>query len=65
MGHPNGSRRPTSAQAALTMLAYLTDLISPDSYWKLRLAEIMDRQELDYLRLMGFPMIGNVSSNGV
>lgn len=47
------------------MLAYLTDLISPDSYWKLRLAEIMDRQELDYLRLMGFPMIGNVSSNGV
>ncbi|WP_371914591.1 Abi family protein [Pseudomonas sp. NFACC56-3] len=39
----------------LTMLAYLTDLISPDSYWKFRLAEIMDRQELDYLRLMGFP----------
>ncbi|WP_223457446.1 MULTISPECIES: Abi family protein [unclassified Pseudomonas] len=39
----------------LTMLAYLTDLISPDSQWKLRLAEIMDQQELGYLRLMGFP----------
>ncbi|AUM67784.1 Abi family protein [Pseudomonas fluorescens] len=39
----------------LTMLAYLTDLISPDSQWKLRLAEIVDQQEVDYLRLMGFP----------
>lgn len=39
----------------LTMLAYLTDLISPDSQWKLRLAEIMDQQEPGYLRLMGFP----------
>lgn len=39
----------------LTLLAYLTDLISPDSQWKRRLAEIMDQQELDYLRLMGFP----------
>ncbi|MBX8552357.1 Abi family protein [Pseudomonas cichorii] len=39
----------------LTMLAYLTDLISPDSQWKFRLAEIMDQQESGYLRLMGFP----------
>lgn len=39
----------------LTMLAYLTDLISPDGQWKLRLAEIMDQQEPGYLRLMGFP----------
>ena len=39
----------------LTMLAYLTDLISPDSQWKFRLAEIMDLQELGYLGLMGFP----------
>ncbi|MCI3912827.1 Abi family protein [Pseudomonas viridiflava] len=39
----------------LTMLAYLTDLISPDSQWKYQLAEIMDQQEPDYLRLMGFP----------
>lgn len=37
------------------MLAYLTDLISPDSQWKYQLAEIMDQQELDYLRLMEFP----------
>jgi hypothetical protein len=37
------------------MLAYLTDLISPDSQWKLRLAEIVDQQEFGYLRLMGFP----------
>ncbi|WP_256675879.1 hypothetical protein [Pseudomonas sp. R5(2019)] len=39
----------------LTMLACLTDLINPDSQWKLHLAEIMDQQELGYLRLMGFP----------
>jgi abortive infection bacteriophage resistance protein len=39
----------------LTMLAYLTDLISPDGQWKLRLAKIMDQQEVGYLRLMGFP----------
>ena len=39
----------------LTMLAHLTDLISPDSHWKLRLAEIIDQQEPGYLRLMGFP----------
>ena len=39
----------------LTMLAYLTDLISPDSQWKFRLAEIMDQREPGYLKLMGFP----------
>ncbi|MGE8101460.1 Abi family protein [Pseudomonas fluorescens] len=38
----------------LTMLAYLTDLISPDSQWKPRLAEIMDQQGPANLRLMGF-----------
>jgi abortive infection bacteriophage resistance protein len=39
----------------LTMLAYLTDLISPDSQWKLRMAKLMDQQEPDYRRFMGFP----------
>lgn len=31
----------------LTMLAYLTDLISPDSQWKLRLAEVIDQREFE------------------
>ena len=39
----------------LTMLAYLTDLISPDSQWKFHLAKITDQQESGYLSLMGFP----------
>ena len=39
----------------LTMLAYLTDLISPDSHWKFHLAEMMDEREPGYLKLMGFP----------
>ena len=39
----------------LTMLAYLTDLISPESQWKLRLTEIMDHLDPGYFRLMGFP----------
>ncbi|WP_256218793.1 hypothetical protein [Pseudomonas sp. P1.31] len=37
------------------MLAYLTDLISPDSQWKFHLAEMMDEREQGYLKLMGFP----------
>ncbi|WP_213942149.1 Abi family protein [Pseudomonas sp. dw_612] len=40
----------------LTILAYLTDLISPDSQWKLRLAEIIDQQGSTNLSLMGFPV---------
>jgi abortive infection bacteriophage resistance protein len=39
----------------LTILAYLTDLISPDSRWKPRLAEIMEHLESTNLSLMGFP----------
>lgn len=52
------SDRPQPKQRlyiVLTMLAYLTDLISPDSQWKNRLATIMDKQESGYLGLMGFP----------
>ncbi|PWB32531.1 DNA-binding protein [Pseudomonas sp. SDI] len=39
----------------LTMLAYLTDLISPDSRWKFRLEALMDQQEAGNLGVMGFP----------
>jgi hypothetical protein len=37
------------------MLAYLTDLISPDSQWKVRVVELMRVQDDNRLKLMGFP----------
>jgi len=57
---PNAAaNRPQPKQrlyVVLTMLAYLTDLISPDSRWKPRLEEIMNHLESTNLGLMGFPI---------
>lgn len=50
--HPQPNQR---VYVVLTMLAYLTDLISPDSEWKIRAAELMGNQDDVRLKLMGFP----------
>lgn len=39
----------------LTMLAYLTDLISPDTQWKARALKLLGDQDASRLRSMGFP----------
>lgn len=39
----------------LTMLAYLTDLISPDTQWKARALTLLKDQDTPRLRSMGFP----------
>lgn len=37
-----------------TVLAYLMDRISPDSQWKMRVRDCIDRHEIDATQ-MGFP----------
>ncbi|MDD1965034.1 Abi family protein [Pseudomonas sp. NPDC090203] len=39
-----------------TMLAYLTDLISPDTQWKARALKMLRDQDASKLRPMGFPV---------
>lgn len=48
----------------LTILSYLLKRIAPETGWRARLLELLDRLDADELRRMGLPTAGRSARSG-